>query len=212
MRNGEIKNASLTICSPLGEKYTAKDFTYLDETGVYTLTYSAEFAGKTYSKEYKVSSIRTDKYFEGTGITETLNVMTNYYDGVTGVELKPTADKKTVTARYGQIVDLNDFSNQEAVLKLYSQHIIDGQLGPMPKIRLTDIYDSSNYVEVETGQNFDWWYGHFIAYYTVRVSSTVKTLVSQSFYSHNGLTMYGYKGASLHLFWLNDDQAFCIPY
>ena len=111
-KNGEAKTASLLICAPSGAKYSAEDFTYLTETGVYTLTYSAEFAGKKYIREYKVSSIRTDDCFVGDGITETLNVTFNAYDGITGVELKPAVEKKTVTATFCQTVDLNNFSDQ----------------------------------------------------------------------------------------------------
>ena len=83
----------------------------------------------------------------------------------------------------------------------------------MPKVRLTDVYDPANYVEIETGYNVDWWYGHYIVYYVVRLSGTTKTIESiQSFYSHSGLTMSGYKSASMNVFWLNDIQAFAVPY
>lgn len=211
-RNDEKKAAELLICAPSGKKYSAENFTYLDETGVYTLTYSADFSGKTYSRDYKVNSIRTSNYFDGAGVTETLNVSSNFYDGISGVELKP-AEGGTVTATYGQVVDLNCFSNQKALVKIFSQRLPDGNWGPLPKVRLTDKHDPLNYAEVRAVINYDWNYQHFIVYYEVGLSSTVKTMSSiQSFYSHDGLCMYGYKGASLNLYWLNAEQAFTIPY
>ena len=110
-KNGVSKTATLSILSPSGKKYSAEGFIYAEETGVYTLTYAADFDGETYSREYKVSSVRTDAFFTGNGFTETKNVTTNYFDGVSGVELSPLSDKTTVTATYSQIVDLNNFSD-----------------------------------------------------------------------------------------------------
>lgn len=177
-RGGETLPVAIRLLVPDGSVRTEFP-TILDKVGVYELEYTADYAGDAAvrSEFFTVRADGTSLFETSRGVTLTPAVSSpSYADSVTGLGVTFTRDNTTL--RFGNPVDLTN-KTADDILFEYMVTPDTAGVGEFSKIRLklTDINDSRNYIEIDIVQSTDEGYEHL---------SLVKT-------GANGNTLYGWE-------------------
>ncbi len=142
--NGETKTAETVLIAPSGTAYSAATVA-LNETGFWTLRFEVTF-DKVYHIE-KTLTVRKSTY-EITGGGSVEIGTSNVYDQGDGLLLQL---KKGSTFRYNEVIDLSNLTLNDGIIRLGFMPASEGSAEVTSLIvRLTDIYDSENYVEYRT--------------------------------------------------------------
>lgn len=176
---GKEYTVSPKIYCPDG-KILVQDKLLIEQTGKYTLEYSAEDGGKTYSstKEFYVY----DYLLVNSKTQQPLVVKTNEQYDIKGAHFSICPEEQVV---YNKVINLNDYTSKNTLIKLDATPTEKGK-GEARQLyfRLTDAYDETNYITFrlrrypEGQPNLD--YGSFMA-------------------SHGTLAMRGWGGDTLYV-------------
>lgn len=206
---GKKAEAKLTVRTPSGNNISVSDFVYLTEYGKYTLTYGASLDGKVYEKSYDIFVGQTENDFISDTVTESKNSVSAYFDDVTGTLLKPkTTAGESVT--YNRTVDLSTFDDN-LFLKFYSM-ALPNELGSFPTIKITDVYDQTNFVTVKLTENLDSTYASFVSVIDYSINNGLRTFRGQTMYAPTGSSPNGRDGAAFKLFYDWEDRAIYANY
>lgn len=161
-------------------KIVVQDKLLIEQTGKYTLEYSAEDGGKTYSstKEFYVY----DYLLSNSKTLQPFAIKTNEQYGLTGAHFSICPEEQVV---YNKVIDLNNYTSKDSLILLDAVPTEKGK-GEARQLyfRLTDVYDETNYITFrlrrypEGQPNQD--YGSFMA-------------------THGTLPMRGWGGDSLYI-------------
>jgi len=145
--DGETKNTNIKLIYPDGTA-TANDKVNFTSAGLYTLEYSVKFNGNTYRKTHEIKVL--DDYYGFTCSVPTAG--TAVYGASnpslatqTGLLLQTNSPTNTWT--YNKVLDLSK-STKEDVLIAFQNGVGKFDWCYPPHIRLTDVHDSTNYIEI----------------------------------------------------------------
>ncbi len=144
--DGKTEDASSILISPSGLSYEEKTIT-LDETGTWTIRFTAVIDDKIYQEESSFLVYRKTYQFTEKEGSITIGTPSMYPDSAEGLIVDIPRGSKFV---YNDVIDLRDLSNTEGFIKL----------APLPStkgtadygkiyITLTDAYDPSIYVSYQ---------------------------------------------------------------
>lgn len=140
---GTAYEATALVRFPSG-KLMEKSAITLSESGKYTIIYKAETPNGQVSKELNFNINNETFVVDGNG---TVSYGGNsYLDGVEGINVSMMRD---AVLRYNKVLDLRGKTELDTILKFYVTPLTVGTLeGTKVRIRLTDLYNTDNYVDV----------------------------------------------------------------
>ena len=146
--DGTEIEAETVLVAPDGHAYRVGDTVELDAPGEYELEYRAYVNGELIV-ERKYFAVKNMKYtFSGEqNSTFVYGLDTSAYEtGITGLR---TAIGMDSTFHYNEIFNVNGLSANEPIIELFTLPKIQGNYDArIIIVRLTDVYDDNNYVEV----------------------------------------------------------------
>ena len=156
---GGLVNAEIYIVFPNGTKKRTDGLT-LEETGKYTVIYTATVNGKTLTEEKTFSCVSPKSSIDALNSTiayeERTFINYNKVDETTesgyketvlgGLDVKLT---QNATFYYNSIIDVSDYDGTKPFFTYYSTAVKNQYpVWLMLTVRLTDIYNPDNYIEV----------------------------------------------------------------
>lgn len=144
-----VKTAEVVLLKPDGE-LCIDLYPLLDQRGTYRFVYAAEFDGVLYQKtcEFQVTEGEVSLFESVKDSTFETGVSLNY--SLTPIQgLKVTGNSDGASIRYNKTIDLSQKTRAESLIELA---VIPSEYGTEDfnqlTILLTDIYDSTNYVQI----------------------------------------------------------------
>lgn len=144
-----VKTAEVVLLKPDGELCIDR-YPLLDQRGTYRFVYAAEFDGVLYQKtrEFQVTEGEVSLFESVKDSTFETGVSLNH--SLTPIQgLKVTGNSDGASIRYNKTIDLSQKTRAESLIELA---VIPSEYGTEDfnqlTILLTDIYDSTNYVQI----------------------------------------------------------------
>ena len=158
--SGEKIIAEKIVYLPSGQGYTGETLTF-SEMGQYVLSYYAKAGAETFEKtetfqvsDYLYSTIGTKSQIDFGGVAEYTQYKANTRSGMI-VDLS-----QGETLQYNKVINLNDYKDGKTFLNMSMlPHSLGAADANKILVRLTDVYDSNNYITFEcrkigAGQNY----------------------------------------------------------
>ncbi len=145
-------STSMYLYAPNGAVYRiGTEGLSFSQAGKYTVEYRGENGDNVYAKKFDFIVAESLPTFSTAKLTE--NAPNNRYAAIRGLELDNSADY-TGVAKYSEVLDLSKATKNDVLLKAYSS-VEWGKDGKnVPLIKLTDIYNSKNYITLD--MRFGW--------------------------------------------------------
>jgi len=144
----EYPATSHALKYPSGKAYSQNEYV-LAETGEYVVVYYADADGRTISAELKISVIDNPYYFTGTNSSARYGK--DEKGGEDGIIVSLAVGEEFV---YNKPISLNGKTKADSLLKLYAIPDVIGRADVKTlKIKLTDVCNPDNYVEICTFAN-----------------------------------------------------------
>lgn len=172
--NGEVKSGTPVLYNPEGKVVatSTKDVT-LDIIGTYKLSYLSRFSNKQYTNTYYFNVYHTSAglFTDEKGITTAYGSTQGFFSANIGGTVV-TATKNDVSTTYNTVLDLSTNTKNDSLIEIITLPSSIGTLDAWQyKIRLTDVYNAKNYVDITV---FKGSWGNQFAY--VRAGSSEQTL------------------------------------
>lgn len=152
--NGTALVSSLAITYPDGSVYGDRAV-LCEEAGEYLVTYSTQVGTEVYKQEYTLVVEKLVDGFTSTGGAVSCGTPCGRYEAIQGILLK--SEDTNMTYTYSKTINLADNTSNVKLLQMYSSDTYwGGHAGSLPKIRLTDVYDPNNYIEITTIYGWHW--------------------------------------------------------
>ena len=145
-------NSAVTVTSPSGKVENVSGSFCANEIGFYEVEYSAQIAGINFSRKYTLDVTQkpasyTEYFHSVKGVSEIRADVSApaYAKPGSGVAIYSNAQQ--CVFQYGNIIDLNTLTKNDQLISLLP--LAGDGISPMDnfKVRLIDIYDSSNIIE-----------------------------------------------------------------
>ena len=144
--NGTDYETECTIVFPDG-KTTYSDLFVLNQSGKYSLTYSAVIGNKTYEKEYEFVTMDTSGSLFTTQKASISFGLADFYEEIYGAQV--TAEPGA-TIEYNKVINLSQNTKNDELIELVATpHELKKEDFSQIYVTLTDIYDEENFVSIK---------------------------------------------------------------
>lgn len=141
--NSTEVSAQVTLTMENGNQYVIAD-KIVPEAGKMTVTYSADFEGKTISFSYDADILNpTIGFYDETGAFYSSGQKAYEHKELSGSVLNGLSTKYT----FSEIIDLSEATTEHPIVVLNNAATTQ-DVRVLPKVKIVDVYDSQNYIEI----------------------------------------------------------------